>query len=450
MKAKKLEHGQAAVLLALALVGLIAFAALAIDGGNAYLMRRNSQNASDAAAFAGSREVYLIRHKSWDVDCVEVENETVGTCLLRVINDAAERNGVPDTHGVPGDELNDNVVAYFVDSAGERAAQITVHEPVDMPTSTVSMGVLVENTIQFDTFIAGLIGRSEMAATTRSATLLMGKVNAVNNAIWADADCMLSTACSITGSFQFVDGGIHSNGELKIAPSGEGSVYTGTLEYAAPDHYVQLDKIELYPAPSITNPVQVPVDFLDFLFDIDDYDYRENPSLPTPLEVSGEDYLFDGDHYYFYPDDGGGTQPQMVMASGLHFSADADGLDMGADGSIVPLDITIVTAGLVKYQVKAGDVSLLFPYVDGILIFSMAGDQGCPSNITAIQMSVNEARWEGLIYAPNGHVDMSFSGNAAFRGSIVGWTIAISGSDFQLTYDPRYDPDLDPRVTLYE
>ncbi len=121
MKAKKLEHGQAAVLLALALVGLIAFAALAIDGGNAYFVRRNSQNASDAAAFAGSREVYLIRHKPWDVDCVEVEKETVGTCLLRVINDAAERNGVPDTNDEPGDETNGNVVAYFVDSAGERA-----------------------------------------------------------------------------------------------------------------------------------------------------------------------------------------------------------------------------------------------------------------------------------------------------------------------------------------
>jgi hypothetical protein len=449
MKGKEREHGQAAVLLALALVGLIAFAALAIDGGNAYLMRRNSQNASDAGAFAGSREVYLIRHKPWDVDCIN--DATVGACLLRVVNDATERNGVPDTNGVSGDETNDNVVAYFVDSAGERAAQITSDWPVDdVPLSDVSMGVLVENTIRFDTFIAGLIGRSEMAATTRSATLLQGKVNAVNNAIWADSDCYLSTACSITGDSQMVDGGIHSNAELKIEPSGEGSVYTGTLEYAAPDHYVNLDKIELYPAPSITNPVQVPVDFLEPLFDINDYDYRvEGSKIPTPTIV-GEGYLFDGVDYYFYPDNGAGTKPQMVMAEGLHFSADQHGLDMGTDGSAVPLAITVVSVGEIKYHVKEGDVSLLFPYVDGILLFSTAGEKGCPSNITAVNMSINEARWEGLIYAPNGHVDMSFSGNAAFRGAIVAWTIAISGSDFQLTYDPRYDPDLDPRVTLYE
>ena len=164
--------------------------------------------------------------------------------------------------------------------------------------------------------IAGIIGRSTMAATTRSATLLSDKTNAVNNAIWADADCYLSTTCSITGDFQMVEGGIHSNAELKIAPSGEGSAYTGTLEYAAPDHYVQLDKIELYPAPSITNPVQVPVDFLEPLFDINDYDYRvEGSKIPTPTIV-GEGYLFDGVDYYFYPDNGGGTNPQMVMAEG--------------------------------------------------------------------------------------------------------------------------------------
>ena len=44
------ERGQAAVIVGFALVGLLAFAALAIDGGNAYLTRRNAQNGSDAAA----------------------------------------------------------------------------------------------------------------------------------------------------------------------------------------------------------------------------------------------------------------------------------------------------------------------------------------------------------------------------------------------------------------
>ncbi|MBI3536825.1 MAG: Tad domain-containing protein, partial [Chloroflexi bacterium] len=53
------EQGQAIVIIALALVGLIAFAGLVFDGGNAYLQRRRMQNAADAGAFAGARKLAL-------------------------------------------------------------------------------------------------------------------------------------------------------------------------------------------------------------------------------------------------------------------------------------------------------------------------------------------------------------------------------------------------------
>jgi len=55
----KHEKGQAAVILAVALVALLAFAALAIDAGAAYAARREAQNAADAAAMAGARQVVL-------------------------------------------------------------------------------------------------------------------------------------------------------------------------------------------------------------------------------------------------------------------------------------------------------------------------------------------------------------------------------------------------------
>lgn len=43
------ERGQAIVLIAFAIIGLIALTALAVDGGNAYSERRHAQNAADAA-----------------------------------------------------------------------------------------------------------------------------------------------------------------------------------------------------------------------------------------------------------------------------------------------------------------------------------------------------------------------------------------------------------------
>jgi Flp pilus assembly protein TadG len=52
-------RGQAIVLIALMLIGLIAIAALVFDGGTAYAQRRLMQNAADAGAIAGARQVAL-------------------------------------------------------------------------------------------------------------------------------------------------------------------------------------------------------------------------------------------------------------------------------------------------------------------------------------------------------------------------------------------------------
>jgi Flp pilus assembly protein TadG len=54
MKHKSQEKGQALVIIALAAVGLFAFAALAIDGSMAFSDKRHAQNAADTAALAGA------------------------------------------------------------------------------------------------------------------------------------------------------------------------------------------------------------------------------------------------------------------------------------------------------------------------------------------------------------------------------------------------------------
>ena len=51
------KHGQALVIVALAIVALAAIVGLAIDGGRLYELRRQVQNGADAAAMAGPREL---------------------------------------------------------------------------------------------------------------------------------------------------------------------------------------------------------------------------------------------------------------------------------------------------------------------------------------------------------------------------------------------------------
>ena len=54
MNTIKSQKGQAIILLAFAIVGLVGFAALAIDGGRALSDKRHAQNAADTAALAGA------------------------------------------------------------------------------------------------------------------------------------------------------------------------------------------------------------------------------------------------------------------------------------------------------------------------------------------------------------------------------------------------------------
>src|SRR5512145_959469 len=102
------EQGQAIVIMALAMIALLAFAALAIDGGNAYVERRRSQNGADAAALAGARQVWINR----------VNLNSSETLVLSEANAAAEKNGMGDTNNINGDAINGFVKAYYTDRNG--------------------------------------------------------------------------------------------------------------------------------------------------------------------------------------------------------------------------------------------------------------------------------------------------------------------------------------------
>ena len=67
------ESGQILILLALGIVALLGFTALAIDGGAIFFDRRSAQNAADAAALAGA---YELAHDPWDTNTLTTRVET--------------------------------------------------------------------------------------------------------------------------------------------------------------------------------------------------------------------------------------------------------------------------------------------------------------------------------------------------------------------------------------
>lgn len=98
------EQGQSIVLIAFGLAVLMAFMALAVDGGNVYAQRRQAQNAADAAAYAGGERLA----RPYDPDGTGGDPPTRATSLqvwTEVLN-YSKRNGVKTS-------LNDNCQAGF-------------------------------------------------------------------------------------------------------------------------------------------------------------------------------------------------------------------------------------------------------------------------------------------------------------------------------------------------
>lgn len=80
------ERGFTIVLVAIALVGVLAVSAFAVDLGQAYASRRQMQNAADAAALAATRALDKARRASFATNLL---NQAVATTA----SDVAQRNG---------------------------------------------------------------------------------------------------------------------------------------------------------------------------------------------------------------------------------------------------------------------------------------------------------------------------------------------------------------------
>lgn len=166
---KHREHGQALIILIFALVAMTAMAGLAIDGGRAYTLRRQAQNAADAAALAGTRQL-----AEYISECTTGSN----TEMSEVIIAAARLNGID--HASPDAE----VTAWYVDSNenillaaippdsgnAPRHAVVVIEEPPDGAT-----GVRVFVEVAQPTSLLRILGQDTVSASAE-ATAMTGPI----------------------------------------------------------------------------------------------------------------------------------------------------------------------------------------------------------------------------------------------------------------------------------
>ena len=194
------EHGQALIIIVLAIVGLAGMAGLVIDGGNAFLDRRNAQNAADSAALAAA--VTRVRGTS-------------GQSMSGAALSAAAQNGY-DNNGVS------NTVEVH-------------HPPADGPYKGNAEYVQVVITSNVKTYLARVIGRQQLTnrveATARTKTpevreilngqavISLAPTSDCNNhkAFWLHGEATLE----ITGGGVFVNSG---NNQCAFIQQGSGSI----------------------------------------------------------------------------------------------------------------------------------------------------------------------------------------------------------------------------------
>ena len=169
------------IIVVLAMVVLVGFLALAIDGSNAYAQRRAMQKAADAAALAGAHQVALGASEA---------------TVQAAIYDYARRNEVYN----PADDVS----WCYLTEVGEQA------------------GVTVTTTAVFSTFFGSVVATPWLTVTA-SATARRAPICGGVYAIWAEH----GTSIEEEGS-KFC-GNIHTNGNITL--SGEGHEILGEMSY---------------------------------------------------------------------------------------------------------------------------------------------------------------------------------------------------------------------------
>jgi hypothetical protein len=137
---------------------------LAIDGGNLFMQRRRAQNAADAAAMAGTRMLAKA------INTCHADPDGTDAVIASQVNRFAEQNGVSDTNGVPGDEVNANVTAHYLDADSNVLGQVG--------GGTVPAGATgIEASVQQDhqTYFLALVG-IDQAGASAGATAMTGAI----------------------------------------------------------------------------------------------------------------------------------------------------------------------------------------------------------------------------------------------------------------------------------
>ncbi|MGB2955750.1 MAG: Tad domain-containing protein [Anaerolineales bacterium] len=417
------EEGQVLAFLAIVLVVLLGFAALALDGGMLFSDRRDAQNAADSASLAGgSAAAYYMRTNNINYNAFICGTSgtlsTEASAEIEAINRAASNdyvidNDLSDKHGV-------SVNCEIVDMGSYLDKHFDINTKITRDTTTNFAQLIYDGPL-----------RNEVEAVTRvypPAPIAFGKaIIALNeSACSGNSNGVIFSGTSTT---TVTGGGVWSNGCL----TGNGTSFNVTVNYGgvgfAGSSTGTLTNIN--PAPEYI-PSKLPDHSL--IVAEPDCSGLPNRTVPNSGDATLEPGIYSNISW---------TGGALTLNPGLYCITASQGINMNGGGvqgdgvTIFLLDGGVTINGNVSpVDLRAPEESPdPSPAVPGILFYLANG------NSNTISITGNSTSFYlGTVYAPDG--DLFFSGtsgtNPTFNTQLIGNNVEVSGG---ATIDINFNDD---------
>ena len=391
------EKGQAIVLLALAVVALLGFTALAVDGSMVYSDRRFAQSAADAAALAGAAAASeiiadnAITDVSWSCShsAVTSAHQAARTAAIAAAanNDFTIDADISDDHGVQAICMNAATDKY-----------IDVQVTLTAETQTGMSGVV------FDGPAVNTVTATARVRPKR--TLAFGYTIVALNPAGCQGN---QNGAKFHGNpdVHVCGGGIYSNGCLRGV---------GNIDVTVKDMACQPKDQGIYYATEYAgggtfspNPTSAP--------HLDPNSYKLDF---TPQQLCARE----GAHHVDAKDLPDVLDPGLWCISGTVKLSGSKGQLHGTGVTLVFLNSGLTCNGNCDFQISAPTASPdPFPAVPGLLMYSLvAADWKLNGN--------NNSYFQGTILLPKADVNLLGTGNEnSFKTQVIAWNFEGGGTN---------------------
>lgn len=437
------QSGQAIVMVAISLVVLLGFAALAVDGSMIYSDRRHAQNAADAASLAGAgtAALYLenghLDYTNWNCSqWYATDPDTGENWDWRTEQKAIDRAGdnnfaidrdVDDNHGVKV-ICND----YPLGGWDERSIDVNVY---------------ISSTTQ--TYFAHLIFGREVVNQVMATTRIYPRTPLA----YAHAVVSTSELCNNVNDKMVFDGGINldvygggvfSNSCIEGGgASGEVTVHDGFGLTCVGDDCADINNTVVEPADITETPrplprsmFDVPVPKCELFHPVND----DHGSFSADGKKNGEETIEPG---YYDNIKILNNEDNVVMEPGLYCLT---GEFQMSNGMLYGSGVTFfLESG--TFSTSGGEVTVASPpgtdcgsacddyhALPGVLVYLS------PNNTNSVSLLGNsDSYYEGLIYVPAGTIEVGGTGDVvAFNTQFVSNNVQLhGGAQIEIHFDDK-------------